>query len=99
VPAGRGPPWRADYTSVIGHEVHTRTGHREVRDLSGSERRIGVMKRLLPLIVLALVPVPSAALADGCPPASCGIASTGLPGSRIVLVGTGGQQGPLHGIC
>jgi hypothetical protein len=54
------------------------------------------MKRLLPLIVLALVPVPSAALADGCPPASCGIASTALPGSSIVLVRTGGQQGPLQ---
>src|SRR6266550_1629750 len=39
-PAVRGPPWRADYTSVIGHEVHTRTRRRKVRDLFVSPRRI-----------------------------------------------------------
>src|SRR5262245_58624644 len=37
-PDGRGPP-RADYTSVIGHEVHTHAWRREVRDLCGSEPR------------------------------------------------------------
>jgi len=54
------------------------------------------MRRLLPFLVLAVIPFPATALADGCPPASCGIASTAPPGSSIVFVRTGGQQGPLQ---
>jgi hypothetical protein len=54
------------------------------------------MKRLLPLLVLIVIPVPSTALADGCPPSSCGTTSSAVPGSPIVLVRPSGQQGPLH---
>jgi hypothetical protein len=53
------------------------------------------VKRLLPLVLLVFVPAPSAALADGCPPATCGATSAALPGSRILFVRPLGVQGPL----
>jgi hypothetical protein len=55
------------------------------------------MKRLLPLLLLVAIPVPSAALADGCPPSTCGTTSSAVPGSRTLFVRPTGQQGPLHG--
>ena len=54
------------------------------------------MRRLLPLFLLVLVPAPSAALADGCPPSTCGTTSSALPGSRTLFVRPWGQQGPLQ---
>ena len=54
------------------------------------------MKRLLPLLLLAVVPAPSAALADGCPPSTCGTTSSALPGSRTLFVRPSGHQGPLQ---
>ena len=54
------------------------------------------MKRLLPLLVLVAIPAPSVALADGCPPSSCGVTSTAQPGSNIVLVRPNGPLGPLR---
>jgi hypothetical protein len=54
------------------------------------------VKRLLPLLLLVLIPAPSAALADGCPPSMCGTTSSALPGSRILFVRPWGQQGPLQ---
>ena len=54
------------------------------------------MRRLLPLLVLVLIPLPPAALADGCPPSSCGISSSARPGSSLVFVRLGGQQGSLQ---
>ena len=54
------------------------------------------MKRLLPLLLLAVIPAPSAALADGCPPSTCGTTSSAVPGSRTLFVRPSGQLGPLH---
>jgi hypothetical protein len=54
------------------------------------------MRRLLPLLALLLVPFPSAALADGCPPSTCGSTSTAAPGSEVVLVRPDGRQGRLQ---
>jgi hypothetical protein len=54
------------------------------------------VRRLLPLVVLVLVPVPSTALADGCPPSSCGISSSAPPGSGLVFVRLRGQRGSLQ---
>jgi hypothetical protein len=54
------------------------------------------MKRLLPLLLLFVIPAHSTALADGCPPSSCGTTSSANPGSPILLVRPSGQQGPLH---
>ncbi len=54
------------------------------------------MKRLLPLIALLLIPVHSTALADGCPPSTCGSTSTAAPGSGVVLVRPEGRQGRLR---
>lgn len=54
------------------------------------------MKRLALLSVLALVPA-SGALADGCPPATCGMTSAAEPGSRVVVIRPHGQQGPALG--
>jgi hypothetical protein len=54
------------------------------------------MKRLLPLLVLVAIPAPSSALADGCPPSTCGTTSSAVPGSRTLFVRPSGQQGPLH---
>ena len=59
--------------------------HREVRDLSRDERRIRSMKRLLPLLALLVLPAPATALADGCPPSTCGITSVGPPGLARAL--------------
>ena len=44
------------------------------------------MKRLLPLLVLVVIPAPTAALADGCPPSTCGITSSAFPGSPLLFV-------------
>lgn len=44
------------------------------------------MKRLLPLLVLIVIPAPSIALADGCPPSTCGITSSTIPGSPVLYV-------------
>ena len=44
------------------------------------------MKRLLALLVLIMIPGPSAALADGCPPSTCGITSSAIPGSPVLFV-------------
>ena len=54
------------------------------------------MSRLLPLLLLVLIPAPSTALADGCPPSQCGTTSSAVPGSRTLLVRPQGQQGPLQ---
>jgi hypothetical protein len=54
------------------------------------------MRRLLPLILLVVILAPSTALADGCPPSSCGSTSSAIPGSSIVLVRPNGQFGPLQ---
>jgi hypothetical protein len=54
------------------------------------------MRRLVPLLLLVAFPVPSVALADGCPPSSCGTTSSAVPGSRTLFVRPSGQQGPLH---
>jgi hypothetical protein len=54
------------------------------------------MRRLLPLLLLVLVPAPSTALADGCPPSTCGTTSSAVPGSRTLFVRPRGQQGPLQ---
>lgn len=54
------------------------------------------MKRLLPLVALTLIPIPSA-LADGCPPSACGTTSVAPPGSPVTLVRRTGQQGPAEG--
>jgi hypothetical protein len=60
------------------------------------ERRFS-MKRLLPLLLLVLIPAPTTALADGCPPSSCGTTSVAPPGSPITLIRPAGQQGPAEG--
>jgi hypothetical protein len=54
------------------------------------------MKRLLALLGLIMIPGPSAALADGCPPSTCGITSSALPGSPVLYLRPYGQQGPLR---
>jgi hypothetical protein len=55
------------------------------------------MRRLLPLLLLVLIPAPPSALADGCPPSSCGTTSVAPPGSRVTLIRPNGQQGPAEG--
>jgi hypothetical protein len=54
------------------------------------------MRRLLPLLLLVLIPAPATALADGCPPSTCGTTSVAPPGSRVTLVRPTGQQGPAE---
>ena len=54
------------------------------------------MRRLLPLLLLVLIPVPSAALADGCPPSSCGTTSVAPLGSSVAFVRPNGEQGPAE---
>jgi hypothetical protein len=54
------------------------------------------VRRLLPLLLLVLIPAPSTAFADGCPPSRCGTTSSSVPGSRMLLVRPQGQQGPLQ---
>ncbi|HEY7149642.1 MAG TPA: hypothetical protein VH420_09380, partial [Gaiellaceae bacterium] len=53
------------------------------------------MRRLLPLLALALIPFPATAHADGCPPSICGTTSFAPPGSSL-FVFPNGRQGPLH---
>ena len=53
------------------------------------------MKRLLPFLVLLASPFSSAALADGCPPSTCGTTSFAPAGSSL-FVFPNGRQGPLH---
>jgi hypothetical protein len=54
------------------------------------------MRRLLPLLLLMLVPAPSTALADGCPPTECGTTSSAIPGSSTLFVWPYGAPGPLR---
>lgn len=54
------------------------------------------MRRLLPLLLLVLVPAPATALADGCPPSTCGTTGSAVPGSRTLFIRPFGQQGPLQ---
>jgi hypothetical protein len=54
------------------------------------------MKRLAFLSLLALLPT-SAALADGCPPTTCGTTSVAQPGSRVLVIRPSGQSGPALG--
>ena len=54
------------------------------------------MRRLLPLLVLLAIPFPSAALADGCPPSTCGTTSVAPVGSKLAFVFPSGRQGPLQ---
>jgi hypothetical protein len=54
------------------------------------------MRRLAFLSLLALLPT-SAALADGCPPTTCGTTSVAQPGSRLLVMRPGGQSGPALG--
>ena len=52
------------------------------------------MRRLLPLVLLALIPAPSAALADGCP-LPCSGQSSSPPGSKLLYVQPDGPGGPM----
>jgi hypothetical protein len=54
------------------------------------------MRRLAFLSLLALLPT-SAALADGCPPSTCGSTSVAQPGSRVLVLRPSGQSGPALG--
>jgi hypothetical protein len=54
------------------------------------------MRRLALLSLLALLPT-SAALADGCPPTTCGTTSVAQPGSRVLVMRPSGQFGPALG--
>jgi len=52
------------------------------------------VRRLLPLILLVLIPVPSAALADGCP-LPCSGQNSSPPGTKLVYVQPEGPGGAL----
>ena len=52
------------------------------------------MRRLLPLFLLALIPAPSTALADGCP-LPCSGQSSSPPGSKLLYVQPHGPGGPM----
>lgn len=54
------------------------------------------MRRLALLSLVALLPA-SAALADGCPPITCGTTSVAPPGSRVLVMRPNGQLGPALG--
>jgi dipeptidyl aminopeptidase/acylaminoacyl peptidase len=54
------------------------------------------MRRLAFVALLALLPT-SAALADGCPPSTCGSTSVVQPGSRVLVLRPSGQSGPALG--
>jgi hypothetical protein len=51
---------------------------------------------MLPLLLLVVIPAPAGALADGCPPSTCGTTSSAVPGSSTLFVRPSGQQGPLQ---
>lgn len=53
------------------------------------------MRRLLLLLVFALITIPATAHADGCPPSECGTTSFAPAGSSL-FVFPSGRQGPLH---
>jgi hypothetical protein len=44
------------------------------------------MKRLLPLVLLSFLFLPSHAVGDGCPPETCGVQSVAVPGSPVVAL-------------
>jgi hypothetical protein len=44
------------------------------------------MKRLLPLVLLSFLFVPVHASGDGCPPETCGMQSTAVPGSPVLTL-------------
>lgn len=52
------------------------------------------MRRLLPLVLIALIPAPSTALADGCP-LPCSGQSSSPAGSKLLFVQPAGPGGPL----
>lgn len=52
------------------------------------------MRRLLPLVLLVLIPAPSTALADGCP-LPCSGQSSSPPGSKLLYVQPQGPGGPM----
>lgn len=52
------------------------------------------MRRLLPLVLLALIPAPATALADGCP-LPCSGQSSSPAGSKLLFVQATGARGPL----
>jgi hypothetical protein len=54
------------------------------------------MRRLAILFLLALLPT-SPALADGCPPTTCGTTSVVQPLSRVLVMRPSGQSGPALG--
>jgi hypothetical protein len=54
------------------------------------------VRRLLPLVLLVLIPAPSAALADGCP-LPCSGQSSSPPGSKLLYVQPQGPGGPMLG--
>jgi hypothetical protein len=66
------------------------------RDDVNTERRFS-MRRVLLLLLFVLIPGPAGALADGCPPSSCGTTSVAPPGSPVTLIRSGGQQGTAVG--
>jgi hypothetical protein len=43
-----------------------------------------------------VIPAPSPALADGCPPSTCGTTSSAVPGWHTLFVRPSGQRGPLQ---
>jgi hypothetical protein len=44
------------------------------------------MKRLLPLVLLSFLFLPSHAAGDGCPPETCGVQSVAVPGSPVLAL-------------
>jgi hypothetical protein len=52
------------------------------------------MKRLLPFLLLVLIPAPSTALADGCP-LPCSGETSSPPGSKFLYVQPDGPGGPM----
>ncbi len=52
------------------------------------------MRRLLPLVLLVLIPAPATALADGCP-LPCSGQSSSPPGSKLLYVQPQGPGGPM----
>jgi hypothetical protein len=46
-------------------------------------------------VIVAAASVRGVALADGCPPTTCGITGNTVPGSNLLVVRSGGQRGSL----